>query len=413
MLALGGFERGQALPKAYLLNLIKGVHFYCMLNRLCKPSLKRSFFLFGARSTGKSTLLHHLFQNKQAHFIDLLDPLFYRLSAKDFESHLASLPEKTEWVIVDEIQKSPEILNCIHRFLSPSNQRKHTLNFALTGSSARKLKRGGANLLAGRANVFNLYPLTHREVPESTSLNDLLKWGGLPQVVLENDPVEKRRILKAYTTTYLREEIAEEQLVRVLEPFHTFLPIAAQMNGNIVNYSAIAEDVRVSTSTIQTYFEILADTLIAIILPPYHAPIRKRQRTNPKIYFFDLGVLEALSSSSLGPSTYSLGNRFEHFVFLEIYRLQSYQERDWKFSFLRTKDDAEIDLIIERPQESTLLIEIKSSTSTSFRQAANLNRFISDFKNAEAFLLSNDPLTKQFGKVRAMHWREWMKKFLP
>jgi predicted AAA+ superfamily ATPase len=235
-------------------------------------------------------------------------------------------------------------------------------------------------------------------------------------VVLEPDPIEKRRILKAYTTTYLREEIAEEQLVRSIEPFQAFLSVAAQMNGKIVNYSAIANDVGVSTTTVQTYFEILSDTLIAVTLPAYHSSIRKRQRSNPKIYLFDLGVVEALIESSLGGSisgSYSAGNRFEHFVFLEIYRLQSYKELGWRFSYLRTKDDAEIDLIIERPNQPTLLIEIKATDKVSERHTANLNRFVPDFKSAEAVLISNDPVAKRFNLVRCAHWSNWLSEVLP
>jgi uncharacterized protein len=382
-----------------------------MLNRLLNLSYKRSFFLFGARSTGKSTLLNREFPPESTQFVDLLDPVFFRLSAFDFDAVLKAIPSTTEWVVVDEVQRSPEILNVVHRWLTSSS-----LKFALTGSSARKLKRGGANLLAGRATVFNLYPLTHREVPPEYPLIDLLKWGGLPQVVLEQDPIEKRRILKAYVMTYLREEIAEEQLVRVLEPFHAFLPIAAQMNGKIVNYSSIAQDVGVSTATIQTYFQILEDTLTAVVLSPYHTSIRKRQRANPKIYLFDLGIVEALTESSIGmidKGTYALGNRFEHFLFLELYRLQAYRELDWRFSYLRTKDDAEIDLIIERPQDSTLLIEIKATDIVTERHTASLNKFYPEFKNAQAFLLSNDPSAKQYGAVQCRHWREWLKELLP
>jgi predicted AAA+ superfamily ATPase len=387
-----------------------------MLNRVANISLQRSFFLFGARGTGKSTLLSRLLKDKRTSIVDLLDPNFFRLSPKSFQAHLDALAEGTEWVVLDEIQRSPELLNVVHRSMSKSSSDPKRLRFALTGSSARKLKRGGANLLAGRASVFNLYPLTHRETPPGYPLEQLLKWGGLPEVVLETDPTEKRRILKAYTTTYLREEIAEEQLVRSIEPFQAFLSVAAQMNGKIVNYSAIANDVGVSTTTVQTYFEILSDTLIAVTLPAYHSSIRKRQRSNPKIYLFDLGVVEALIESSLGGSisgSYSAGNRFEHFVFLEIYRLQSYKELGWGFSYLRTKDDAEIDLIIERPNQPTLLIEIKATDNVSERHAANLNRFVPDFKSAEAVLISNDPVAKRFNNVRCAHWSNWLSEVLP
>jgi predicted AAA+ superfamily ATPase len=387
-----------------------------MLNRLAKISLQRSFFLFGARGTGKNTLLSSLLKDKRTSIVDLLDPNFFRLSPKSFQAHLDALAEGTEWVVLDEILRSPELLNVVHRSMSKSASDPKRLRFALPESSARKLKRGGANLLAGRASVFNLYPLTHRETPPGYPLEQLLKWGGLPEVVLEPDPIEKRRILKACTTTYLREKIAEEQLVRSIESFQAFLSVAAQMNGKIVNYSAIASDVGVSTTTVQTYFEILSDTLIAVTLPAYHSSIRKRQRSNPKIYLFDLGFVEALIESSLGGSisgSYSAGNRFEHFVFLEIYRLQSYKELGWRFSYLRTKDDAEIDLIIERPNQPTLLIEIKATDNVSERHTANLNRFVPDFKSAEAILISNDPVAKRFNLVWCAHWSNWLSEVLP
>jgi predicted AAA+ superfamily ATPase len=387
-----------------------------MLNRIANISLRRNFFLFGARGTGKSTLLSTLLKDVRTSLVDLLDPNFFRLSPKSFQAHLEALAEGTEWVVLDEIQRSPELLNVVHRWISKSSNDPKRLRFALTGSSARKLKRGGANLLAGRASVFNLYPLTHREIPQGYPLEQLLKWGGLPDVVLESDPREKLRVLRAYTTTYLREEIAEEQLVRSIEPFQAFLSVAAQMNGKIVNYSAIAKDVGVSTTTVQTYFDILSDTLIAVTLPAYHSSIRKRQRSNPKIYLFDVGVVEALIESSVGgfiSGSYSAGNRFEHFVFLEIYRLQSYRELGWRFSYLRTKDDAEIDLIIERPHQPTLLIEIKATDNVSERHAANLNRFAPDFKSAEAILISNDPVIKRFNQVRCIHWSKWLHEVFP
>jgi predicted AAA+ superfamily ATPase len=218
----------------------------------------------------------------------------------------------------------------VHRLIEKTH-----ISFALTGSSSIKLKRGAANLLAGRAFVYNLFPLTHWELQESFQLDAALRWGTLPKIFQFNLDEERERFLKAYSLTYLKEEIAVAQLVRNLNPFRNFLEVAAQCNGQILNYSKIARDVGVDTKTVQAYFSILEETLVGFFLPAFHQSVRKRQRVSPKFYFFDPGVKRALARTlqqEIYPRTYEYDQAFEHWVVLEFFRLAHYLDKEWSFS---------------------------------------------------------------------------------
>src|SRR5262249_35827948 len=209
------------------------------------------------------------------------------------------------------------------------------------------------------------------------------------------------------------EEITAEQLLRKLGPFRQFLEVAAQDNGKIVNFSRIADDVGADTKTVQSYFSILEDTLIGFLLPPYHASIRKRQRSNPKFFFLDTGVKRALDRTlalTLQEGTYAFGEAFEHFVVLETVRLASYQQSDWTFSYLRTKDDAEIDLVVERPGLPVAIVETKSNRQVRDRDARPLERFVPAFGQCEAFCLSRDPHPKKIGSVWCFPWEQGLRK---
>ncbi len=191
--------------------------------------------------------------------------------------------------------------------------------------------------------------------------------------------------------------------------FRAFLPVAAQMNTEILNYNKIAFDVGISPVTVQRYFNLLVDTHLGFFLEPYHHSIRKRQRQNPKFYFFDCGVPRSLQKRlnlNIQEGTYEFSKAFEQFLILEMMRLNDYQRKDYSFYYLRTKDDAEIDLIIERPGMPTALIEIKSRASISERETRTLNRFIKDFKNPDVYLLSLDPVERKYENVWALPWRK-------
>ncbi len=378
-----------------------------MIQRLQNPLRTNSFFLFGARGTGKSTFLRHTFAGQKTLWLDLLDPEQenrYALRPGELTDQIRARQGPFDWVVIDEIQKVPKLLDVVHSAIET-----HGVRFALTGSSARKLKRDSVNLLAGRAFVYHLFPLTCRELDADFDLSHALHYGTLPGLLPFTTDEERKAFLRAYAMTYLKEEVWAEHLIRKLDPFRRFLEVAAQCNGEIVNYSNIARDIGTDHKTVCSYFEILEDTLLGFLLEPYHASVRKRQRQSPKFFLFDPGVARALNGTlnvELAPSTYAFGKAFEHFVLLEIVRLSDYRRNDYRFSYLRTKDGAEIDLIIERPGGKPALVEIKSGDRVDDRDVRELSRFLPDFPGAEAFCLSRDKVRKRIGDVLAVPWQE-------
>ncbi|MFZ4405158.1 MAG: ATP-binding protein, partial [Pseudobdellovibrionaceae bacterium] len=264
-----------------------------------------------------------------------------------------------EWVIIDEIQKIPKLLDTVHYLIENKK-----IKFALTGSSARKLKRGSANLLAGRAFSFELFPLTHLELGKEFDLSLYLARGGLPALTSLHGEKDVQLYLRSYVSTYLKEEIQAEQIVRNLKPFRLFLDVAAQMNAKIINFSKIAQDVGADTKSVQNYFEILKDTHLGILLNSHDHSLRRRQKKNPKFYYFDTGVVRSLNrrlNTPLKKGTFEFGDLFEQFIILEMHRLNSYFALDYQFSYLQTNNNLEIDIIIERPGLPTAFVEIKSS----------------------------------------------------
>jgi predicted AAA+ superfamily ATPase len=336
------------------------------------------------------------------------------LEAAQIECALFALPElearieaavaRGRCVFIDEIQKAPRLLDVAQRLIDERGGR-----FAISGSSARKLRRGGGNLLAGRAFAFQLFPLTSIELADRFDLDTHLAYGGLPTVWNTQNQRERVLYLRSYVTTYLKEEISEEQIVRKIEPFSRFLQVAAQLSGKIINYSKIARDVGVSDQTVKTYFQILEDTLLGTILPPYHRSIRKAQGQTPKFYFFDTGVIRTLNRQidrPLSDETFNYGNLFEHFILHEITRHASYTERDWVCSFLRTADDQEVDLVIDRPGMKTLVVEIESTKIIRSEHTEVVARLGRDIPDSEILVLSRDPERKQYGSVKCLHWSE-------
>lgn len=389
-----------------------------MFKRLLQPSSTQSFFLFGARGTGKTTLLHTLFEDRRSLFIDLLDLEQETRFLRDPEllgRMVDELPPDCTRIILDEIQKVPRLLDVIHRTLEERKRKGKPLQFVMTGSSARKLKRGASNLLAGRAFVHHLFPLTALELESTFHLQTALEYGALPEVWNLNENTLKARYLEAYSRTYLKEEVWNEQIIRRLEPFSNFLEVAAQMNGEILNYAKIARDIGVDTKTVQSYFQILEDTLLGYSVPAYHRSLRKRQLTNPKFYFFDRGVKRALDrtlSVPLLPHTSDFGHAFEHFVFLEIMRLNEYLDKHFRFFYLKTHDGAEIDFVIERPGRPVALVEIKSTKRVDPTGAKHLKTFVRELSNAQAYLFSLDPTPQRIESIQALPWEKGMKALL-
>lgn len=378
-----------------------------MFRRLLRTSRRHSFFLFGARGTGKTTYLRETFDPDRALYVDLLDPEEedrYRRNPGRLEGQIRALPPSVEWVLLDEVQRAPRLLDVVHRLIESTR-----MLFALTGSSSRKLRRGASNLLAGRAFVHELYPLAFPELRDAFDLDAALRWGTLPGIYALNDDGDRQAFLRAYSQTYLKEEIVAEQIIRRLDPFRHFLEVAAQSNGAIVNYTNIARDVGADPKTVISYFGILEDTLVGFLLPPFHRSIRKQQRMGPKFYYFDPGVKRALARTlglPLRPGTYDYGKAFEHFVVTQIRHLARYRFPDWRLSYLRTGAGAEVDLVIERPGLPVVLVEIKSAGAVSDRDVRVLSRFTSDFSDPLALCVSRDPTRMRIGDVLCVHWRD-------
>jgi predicted AAA+ superfamily ATPase len=288
-----------------------------------------------------------------------------------------------------------------------------TIKFALTGSSARKLKRGGANLLAGRANLNYLFPMTPFELKKDFELDSALTWGSLPELYTMKRPIEKREYLKSYVGTYIREEIKEEQWVRNVDPFVKFLETSAQMSGEILNYASIGRNSGVDGKAIERYFEILSDTLLGFFLMPFDRSIRKRQSQKAKFYYFDLGVKNVLQGrfQKEEGAGYGYGRDFEHFILQNFMTLNSYFRRDYQVSYFKSKDNLEIDLIVEQGSKVSHLIEIKSARRVDETVINQLSRLKNDFTSKpEAWILCQEAKERKVGNVWVLPWKSGLER---
>lgn len=377
-----------------------------MFHRLLSPSLNKSFFLFGARGTGKSTYLLSQWGQKH-HYINLLLDKWERRYTRDPDlliSDLKGIKPTPQWVVIDEIQKVPKLLDIVHLLIESTK-----IKFVLTGSSARKIKRGSANLLAGRAFHNDIFPLTHRELGPGFDLQFVLEWGSLPTVfhLKKQDRVE---YLYSYTKTYLQEEILQEQIVRKGALFRSFLEVASQMNGKSLNFSKIARDVGVDTKTAQNFFQILEDTLVGRLLPGYSESTRKSVKLRPKFYLFDLGVKRAIEGSlesKVSPQTANYGASFEHFLIVEIIRLNSYLKKRFNMYHYQTSAGGEVDLILKRGKV-VYAIEIKSTALIDEVEIRNTFRVASPLSPSKIYYVSNDPVSSKVGQVECRHWKDFL-----
>lgn len=304
------------------------------------------------------------------------------------------------WAIIDEVQKVPRLLDIVHRMIE-----RKKIKFILSGSSARKLKFQGANLLAGRAFDYRLYPLTSHEMGKDFNLNVALEFGSLPAVWNFQEINDKKKFLRSYVLNYVKLEIQQEQLLRKIDPFRIFLEIATQMNGKMINASKISRQLGVEAKTVQTYFDILEDTYLGIRLPAFHQSLRKGQLLTPKFYFFDTGIKRALEGSlhsPLVPSTSGFGEAFEHWVILEAYRYNSYLDADYKLSYFSVKEGGEIYLILSRGKQK-ILCEIKSTVKVDPFEVEKLNRYAREFK-CQAYYLGLDQYAQDVDLVQCRPW---------
>jgi predicted AAA+ superfamily ATPase len=361
---------------------------------------KKSCFLFGPRATGKSYLIREHLASR-AIVIDLLrSDLFLRLSANpaDLESLVGAKRGPSTWVVIDEVQKIPELLDEVHRLIEGRR-----IRFLLTGSSARKLRRGRANLLAGRAWQASLFALVWPEIP-NFDLSRHLRWGGLPSVVPSDDPDEE---LAAYTRTYLHEEILAEGLVRRLPPFARFLTVAALANGQMVNFEQIASDAAVPASTVREYVAILEDTLIGFLLEPWTGSRRRKAIATAKLYLFDTGVTHAIAGTRAVDRNSDLwGRSFEQWVGLELRAYLAYRRRPDRLAYWRSTHGHEVDFVVG----DHTAIAVKATRRVSPRDLRGLRALAEERAFRSHILVSDDSTEAIREGVRRLPWKKFVRE---
>lgn len=321
----------------------------------------RSFFLFGPRGTGKSTWLSQVLP--EALSLDLLDASLYLELTRDPHRLEALIGgrKRGAWIILDEIQKIPPLLDEVHRLME-----KYKWNFALCGSSARKLRRGGANLLAGRALTLAMENYSAFELKEAFDLEFAMDWGMLPFVW--NDPEAAADILAAYVNTYLKEELQAEGIIRSVPPFLRFLAVAGQLNGQVVNAQNISRDAAVARSTVDTYFSVLQDTLIGHFLTAWKPGLKVREATQPKFFWFDPGVARAAAGLLRDPADRLWqGTALETLIFHELRVYNEISGKHRPVYYYRTPAGVEIDFVVEtahkRPASKPRIVTIEVKRS--------------------------------------------------
>lgn len=359
-----------------------------------------SIFLWGPRQTGKSTLLKQLFPTVP--YYDLLKSDVYsryKLKPSLFRDECMMLDENAV-VIVDEVQKIPALLDEVHWLMS-----NRGLRFILCGSSARKLKRSGANLLGGRAIRKVLHPLVSAEIPDF-DLEKAINHGMLPRHYLMENP-QKR--LQAYIGDYLQQEIIAEALVRNLDSFTRFLEVAALSDSEMINYTKIASECGVSSKTVKEYFTILEETLVGSFVPAYTKVVKRKVQVAPKFYFFDIGIVNyLLHRNELKQGTAEFGHAFEHLIIQEIQSYLDYSESTKKLSFWHTQNNAyEVDAVIG---DAEIAIEIKSSQNVTSTHLKGLKAFQEEHPSCKLFVVSMEQHPRMFNGVEVWPVRDFLKR---
>jgi len=375
------------------------------ISRILQISLpaKQSAFLWGPRKTGKTTYLKERFPRSLVY--DFLDTrLFLEFSKRPFllrEQLLEVERSKLENpVILDEVQKVPQILDEVQSLIVSKG-----IRFILCGSSARKLRRGQANLLGGRAWRYHMHPLVSPEVADCKLLK-ILNGGMLPDHFLQEDP---RKSLQAYVQDYLKEEVFEEGLTRNVPAFSRFFDAAAYSHGELLNYSNIARDCGVDSKTVREYFQILADTFLGYLIEPF----KKKQSRQvigkaPKFYFFDVGVAGTVTKRSVVEERGSdFGKAFEHFILTEILAFRSYRGFDFGLNFWRTKSGLEVDFVLG---DGEIAIEVKGSPLVDVRELKAMKVFREEVKVKQALMVCNEKSRRLSDGIRLLPWRIFLDK---
>ncbi len=340
----------------------------------------QSVFLFGPRGTGKSYWLRNNLPS--ATYIDLLDTnIRFDLEANPNKLKNYLSKNKDEWIVIDEVQKVPSILDEVHRLIELEKRR-----FILTGSSARKLKREGVNLLAGRAHTYKIYPLTAIELGENFDITKSLQYGHLPKIY-DDITMDSKKYLESYIKSYLKEEVQQESLVRNIGAFSRFLEVASFSQGAVLNISAIARDTAIKANTIANYFDLLEDMLIAYRVPVFTKRAKRRLIAHPKFYYFDAGIYYHLRPRSILDTVPELeGAGLETLVLQDMLAINEYDSLGYKFFYWRTTHGTEVDFVLLNEQK-LIAIEIKHSRKIHSKDLQGLRSFKEDYPEAQLLAL--------------------------
>lgn len=360
--------------------------------------LDEAMFLFGARQTGKSTLLKERFP--KAIYIDLLKSDVrnrFKQHPEEFRESLLRYPPET-LVIVDEIQKVPDLLDEVHWLMVEKG-----LWFILSGSSARKIKKSGANNLGGRAIPETLFPLVSAEIPDF-DIERAVQNGMIPRHYMV---AHARNRMRAYIDLYVKEEIIEEALVQNVDEFIRFMEIAAIMDGEILNYENVASDCGVSANTVKAYYKILVDTLLGFEVPAYRKVIKRKLYKSPRFYYFDIGIANHLTKRyQLAPKTPEYGHAFEHLIMQEIVAYLAYTNSDEELTYWHTYENIEVDAIIG---DARVAIEIKSTDHVDHGDKKGIMEFAKEHPNAKQILVSRDRISRRSGNVDLYYVTDFFK----
>ena len=341
---------------------------------------KKSYFLFGPRQTGKSSLIRRTLKGVRVY--DLLDTSVYLALSQDPRRIAQETTSGEDLVVIDEIQRLPQLLNEVHRLIETRR-----LRFLLTGSSARKLRRGGVNLLGGRARTKYLHPLTCKELGDRFDLHRALARGLLPSIYFSDDP---RADLQAYAGSYLQQEIVAEGVTRNVPAFSRFLKVAAFCNGTIVNFTNVANDAQVARTTVYQYFDILKDTLVVHELPPWRKTKKRKPLASSKYYFFDVGVVAALQGREFRPGTPEFGEAFETYLMHELVSYKDYVSGEG-LSYWRSTSGFEVDFIIG----DHTAVEVKAKESVSLQDLRSLRALAEEKKLKRHLCVSLEKRTRR------------------
>lgn len=357
---------------------------------------QKSIFLLGPRQTGKSFLIKNVFPNVRT----------YNLLESDTLLKLSRSPERIrqectandQFIIIDEIQKLPVLLNEVHLLIEERN-----IHFLLTGSSARKLRRGGVNLLGGRAHVRYLHPFSFIEVEQQFELEKVINFGLLPSIFLSETPEDN---LRSYVGLYLQEEIAAEGLARNVPAFSRFLEIAALCNGKMINFTKIANDAQVARTTVMEYFRILQDTLIAYELLAWNKSIKRKPIHTSKMYFFDLGVVRVLQGrKQIQPNTPEFGDFFECFIFHELKAFVDYNQIS-QLHYWRSVSGYEVDFILN----DSVAIEVKTSKNIGHQDLKNLKALCEEQQLQKYILVCLENTPRIIDGINIYPWRYFLEQ---